>query len=108
VTDNEATNHPIQGGAADIVDAATIRWMQLLERKGDYHTRVWPILQIHDDLRAEVSIDYAETAIRDLVASMRCSKRLVSAITGKSYEMPFEVEAKMGPNHLALKEVEIA
>jgi DNA polymerase-1 len=108
VTDNEATNHPIQGGAADIVDAATIRWMQLLERKGDYHTRVWPILQIHDDLRAEVSIDYAETAIRDLVASMRCSKRLVSPITGKSYEMPFEVEAKMGPNHLALKEIEIS
>jgi len=105
VADTEATNHPVQGGAADIVDAATIRWIRLLEKKGDYHTRVWPILQIHDDLRAEVEIGYAETALRDLITCMRCSKRLVSPITGRGYEMPFEVEGKMGPNHLDLKEV---
>lgn len=105
VADTEATNHPIQGGAADIVDAATIRWHELLIRKGDYHKRVWPIMQIHDDLRAEVVRGYELEALKDLVDCMRCSKKLVSPITGKSYEMPFEVEGKIGPNHRDLKEV---
>jgi DNA polymerase-1 len=103
VPDTEATNHPVQGGAADIVDTATIRWMQLLEEKGDYHTRVWPIMQLHDDLRAEVSVDYAEQALEDLMSSMRCSKKLTSPITGKTYHMAFEVEGKLGPNHLDLR-----
>jgi uracil-DNA glycosylase family 4 len=102
VPDTEATNHPVQGGAADIVDAATIKWMQLLEEKGDYHTRVWPNMQIHDDLRAEVTIDYAQQALEDLMSSMRCSKKLASPITGKTYHMPFEVEGKVGFNHLDL------
>lgn len=103
VPDTEATNHPIQGGASDIVDAATIRWMRLLEEKGDYHTRVWPNIQLHDDLRAEVNINYAEQALTDLMTSMRCSKKLTSPITGKQYDMAFEVEGKIGPNHLDLK-----
>jgi DNA polymerase-1 len=107
VPDTEATNHPIQGGAADIVDAATIRWMRLLEEKGDYHTRVWPIMQIHDDLRAEVTVDYAEQALKDLMTSMRSVKKVPSPITGKTYEMPFEVEGKIGVNHLDLKTVNL-
>jgi hypothetical protein len=77
--------------------------MRLLEEKGDYHTRVWPNIQLHDDLRAEVSIDYAEQALTDLMTSMRCSKKLTSPITGKQYDMAFEVEGKIGPNHLDLK-----
>lgn len=105
VPDTEATNHPIQGGASDIVDAATIRWIRLLEEKGDYHTRVWPNMQIHDDLRAEVTADYAEQALKDLMASMTCMKKVSSPITGKTYDMPFTVEGKIGPNHLELKAV---
>lgn len=103
VADTEATNHPIQGGAADIVDAGTIRWMRLLEEKGDYHTRVWPIMQIHDDLRAEVTADYAPQALEDLMRSLRCAKKVTSPITGRTYDMAFEVEGKIGPNHLDLR-----
>ena len=105
VPDTEATNHPIQGGAADVVDAATIRWIERLKTKGDYHTRVWPVMQIHDDLRAEVSSDYAEQALQDLMDCMRCSRRIKSAVTGKVYEMKFEVEGKIGPNHLDLAKI---
>jgi uracil-DNA glycosylase family 4 len=99
VLDTEATNHPIQGGAADIVDEATLRWAELLHKKGDYHRRVWPVLQIHDDLRAEVSADYAHEALEDLKNCLRCTKKITSPITGRTYEMPFEVEGKIGRNH---------
>lgn len=105
VQDTEAVNHPIQGGAADIVDAATIRWIELLKKKGDYHKRVWPIMQIHDDLRAEVVKGYETEALRDLINCMRCSKKIISPITGKNYEMAFEVEGKIGLNHRDLKEI---
>lgn len=105
VMDTEATNHPIQGGASDIVDEATLRWDALLRRKGDYHKRVWPIMQIHDDLRAEVTKGYEHEALKDLMDCMRCSKKITSPITGKIYEMPFEVEGKIGLNHQELEEV---
>jgi DNA polymerase-1 len=103
--DTETTNHPIQGGASDIVDEATKRWIRRLKETGKYHTEVWPMLQLHDDLRAEVRWDCAEEALETLMECMRCTKQVKSPITGRTYDMKFEVEGKIGVNHLDLKEM---
>jgi uracil-DNA glycosylase family 4 len=51
---NECANHPIQGGGADIMNAATRKLAVLLKSMGLYRNGVWIILQIHDALYLEV------------------------------------------------------
>ena len=101
----ETTNHPIQGGAGDIVDDATKRWTRELKRRNWYHTKVWPCLQIHDDLRGEALADYAEEAAHMLAECMRDEREARSIVTGKVYPMCFDVEASIGDNHGKYDEV---
>lgn len=98
VKPTEAANHPIQGGAGDIVSEATIRWTEFLKAKGDYWTRVFPCLQIHDSLAAEVREDYAEQALVDLMRCMTTSKRLTCVLDGKERQMNFTTDGSIGPN----------
>jgi uracil-DNA glycosylase family 4 len=51
---NETANHPIQGMAADIANAALRRLVRWLKELGLYRNGIWPILQIHDALYLEV------------------------------------------------------
>jgi uracil-DNA glycosylase family 4 len=104
VADTEAANHPVQAGAGDVMAEATIRWINLLQAKGDYHVRVFPCLQIHDDLRAEVDADYALTALRDLLECMVTVKSFKSPVTHVTNVMLFTAEGSIGPNHADLVE----
>jgi uracil-DNA glycosylase family 4 len=101
IPDTETANHPIQGGAGDLMAEATIKWITRLKGSGDYHTRVWPCLQIHDDLRAEVSIDYAPEALRSLLDCMVSVKSYTSPVTNKLNVMGFVAEGSIGRNHAA-------
>lgn len=105
VPDTEASNHPIQGGAGDIAGEAAIRWTALLKKKGDYHTRVFPNIQLHDAYYAYVQEDYAEEALHDLMASMYCEKDAVSPVTGKTYHMVYSVEGQIGHDLKNMEEV---
>jgi DNA polymerase-1 len=105
VPDTEASNHPIQGGAGDIAGEAAIRWTQFLKDKGDYHTRIFPNLQIHDAYYAYAREDYAEQAVRDLMECMHCEKSAVSPVTGKTYTMVYSVEGQLGYDLAHMKEV---
>jgi uracil-DNA glycosylase family 4 len=104
VPDTEAANHPIQGGAGDLMAEATIRWTEHLKGSGDYHTRVWPCLQIHDDLRAEVTTDYAPEALRSLLECMVSVKTYRSPVTNKLNAMGFVAEGSIGHNHAAFSD----
>lgn len=105
VPDTEASNHPIQGGAGDIAGEAAIRWIELLQAKGDYHTRVFPNIQIHDAYYAYAREDYAEQALQDLLECMYCEKDAMSPVTKKPYHMVYSVEGQMGHDLKNMKEV---
>jgi DNA polymerase I-like protein with 3'-5' exonuclease and polymerase domains len=104
VPETEAANHPIQGGAADIVGERTLLWIEYLKMKQVLHTRVWPNLQIHDALYAEVDEDYAEEAARDLAFCLVCEKTVRSVVTGQEHTMRFSVDVSIGPDLYSLKE----
>jgi uracil-DNA glycosylase family 4 len=101
VPDTEAANHPIQGGAGDLMAEATLKWTNRLKGSGDYQTKVWPCLQIHDDLRAEVTIDYAPEALRSLLECMISVKSYRSPVTNRMNVMGFVAEGSIGRNHAA-------
>ena len=102
----EAANHPIQGGAGDIVAEATIRWTEHLRNKGDYWTRVFPCLQIHDSLAAEVEESYAEQALEDLMRCMTMTKEWICELDGKKRRMHFTADGSIGPNLYEMTERE--
>jgi DNA polymerase-1 len=101
VPDTEAANHPVQGGAGDLMAEATLAWTARLKGSGDYHTKVWPCLQIHDDLRAEVLEEYAPEAMRSLLECMVSVKTYRSPVTQKLNVMGFLAEGSIGRNHAA-------
>jgi len=92
----ETANHPIQGGAADIINMATLRWVWELEDEGLYHDGVWPILQIHDALYAEVDEDIAQQEAERLERCMFTELEHVSPITGRTNRLRFPAEASVG------------
>lgn len=104
IPDTETSNHPVQGGAGDLMAEATLKWTERLKGSGDYHTRVWPCLQIHDDLRAEVDIDYAQEALRSLLECMVSVKSYRSPVTNRLNVMGFVAEGSIGRNHAAFDE----
>jgi hypothetical protein len=61
-------------------------------------------LQIHDDLRAEVTADYAPKALRSLLECMVSVKTYRSPVTNKLNAMGFIAEGSIGHNHAAFSD----
>jgi len=99
---NECANFPIQGMAADIMNAATIRLIDMLREKDLYRNGIWIIMQVHDALYLEVADEYQgskylpDLAAKYLEESMYCEIEYQSPVTGRTNTMKFPAEAKVG------------
>lgn len=93
---NENANHPIQGMAADIINASTERLVARLEEEGIYRNGAWIILQVHDAWYVEAEEQYAELVKGILEETMYCEITYTSPVTGEPNTMHFTAEAKIG------------
>lgn len=87
-----ARNHPVQGGASDIVNYATLRWINELKASGVYWKSVWPVLQIHDYLSAEVLEENAAEEAERLSRCLYTELTVTSPISGSKNSMKFPVD----------------
>jgi len=89
--ERQATNHPIQGTAADIIKIAMLRAREaLLENDLSKSARL--VLQIHDELIFEMDDSVISQATEIIKREME------SAVSEKSKEVPILVDVKMGHN----------
>jgi len=95
---NECANHPIQGFAADIMNAATLRLVRRLKKEGLYRKGIRIILQIHDALYLEVKKGLEEYAKEMLAECMTTEMTTKSQVTGKTHTMRFPVDAQIAMN----------
>jgi DNA polymerase-1 len=95
---NEACNHPIQGLAADIMNAATLRLVDELKARGWYLNEAFIILQIHDALYLEAREKIAEEVAKVLEECMTTQITYESPITGKENTMHFPASASISRN----------
>ena len=86
-----AMNSPIQGTAADIIKLAMIAVYEELQKRG-LKSRL--ILQIHDELLIEASIDEAEEVRRLLKESMEKVVQLSVPLTADVHEGTSLYDAK--------------
>ena len=91
-----ARNHPVQGGAGDIMNLATIRWVDSLIASGVYWTSVWPTLQIHDYLASEVLEEYAAQEAVRLAREMYTELTYESPVARSTNTMKFPMETFVG------------
>lgn len=95
-SDTVARNHPVQGLAGDIANDGTIRWVDALQRDGAYWKWIWPTLQIHDYLAAEVLEEHAvEEALR-LEKELFTEITFASPVSGGTNTMKFPVNSFIG------------
>jgi len=92
----DCANHPIQGTAADIMNLGTLRWVDSLKEVGRYNAGVWPILQVHDAMFAEVEIPFVEEELQRLQNCLSMDLDIKSPVTGEIVNMSFPAEAVMG------------
>lgn len=95
---NEACNHPIQGLAADLMNSATLRFVDALVDRGWYRRDAFIILQIHDALYIEAREDIAEEVARLLEECMTTEITYRSPVTGEENTMRFPAEASIATN----------
>lgn len=91
-----AKNHPVQGGAGDIANEGTLRWVDSLRKDGVYLDKVFPTIQIHDSLGAEVVEEYADQEAERLAEMLYTEIEYTSPISGTKNFMRFPAEAKVG------------
>ena len=95
---NECANHPIQGMAADIINASTERLISRLKERKIYRDGAWIILQVHDAWYLEVEEQYADEVRAMLQEAMECRIEYTSPVTGETNWMRFTAEASIGSN----------
>jgi uracil-DNA glycosylase family 4 len=98
VVPTEAANHPIQGLAADIMNQATRRLIERLEKEGLYRNGAWIIMQIHDAIYLEVEEQYAVQVAHIVEECLQTELTLQSIVTGLEHRMAFPAEAEIGYN----------
>lgn len=89
--ERQAVNSPIQGGAADITNAALVRLDIALEP-----FRSHALLQVHDSIMCEVAAD----ELAEVIPLMRS----VLETAPKGFRVPLIVEAEVGSNWGEMKE----
>lgn len=89
--------------AADVMDLGMFRYWQSLKEAGRYLNGVWPVLQIHDALFAEVREEWAEEERRRLEECLSCELDLRNPVSGRSVRIKLPAEAVIGPNVKAVK-----
>lgn len=99
----DCANFPIQSTAADIMDRGMLRYRDSLRKAGRYLNGVWPILQIHDSLFAEVREEWAEEERARLEECLSCEETIMNPITGRKVWVKLPAEAKIGPHVKAVK-----
>jgi len=91
-----AKNHPVQGGAGDVMNLATLKWIDDLKASGAYWTTVWPTLQVHDSLSAEVLEEHAEEEADRLKRTLYTELTFSSPISKTTNSMKFPVDVTIG------------
>jgi len=92
----DCANHPIQSTAADVVNLGTERWVNSMKKDEVYNIEVFPILQIHDSLFAEVEIAKVEQERKRLEECLYWEGEIVSPVTGKGVFVKLPAEANIG------------
>lgn len=91
-----AKNHPVQGGAGDVMNLATLRWLDDLKASGAYWTTVFPTLQVHDSLSSEVLEEHAEEEADRLKRMLYTELTYTSPISKTTNSMKFPAEVTIG------------
>ncbi len=91
-----AKNHPVQGGASDVMNEGTLRWIDDLKAAGAYWTRVWPTLQVHDSLSAEVLEEHTEEEADRLKRMLYTEITYRSPISQMTNTMRFPADVSIG------------
>lgn len=101
VSPNQAANFPIQGMAAQVVNAATLRLADKLKALGLYRDGVWIILQTHDELTLEVEdVRHGDTTLPEFMAQLLSDVlytrlSVVSEVTGRRVELDLTAESEI-------------
>jgi hypothetical protein len=82
--------------AADIINTQTQVWVDDLKRAGRYNAGVWPILQVHDAIFAEVEIPFVEEERQRLEDCLSTTLTITSPVNGEDITMTFPAEATFG------------
>jgi len=90
------TNHCVQGGASDLVNEGTMRWIRELKEAGAYWNTVYPTVQTHDFLAAEVKEGHEHKEAERLEKCLYSEVTYKSPVSGSKNTMKFPAEAKIG------------
>ncbi len=96
VSPTVARSHPVQGGAGDVMNEGTLRWIDDLKTREVYWTTVYPALQIHDSLAAEVVEEHAEEEAERLKSALFTEITYASPVSGTTNSMRFPVDVFVG------------
>lgn len=99
----QAGNHPIQGGAGEVIKRAMVRWDREYRERANRMTEVRLCMQIHDELlflvRGEPESTKARRAARLVVEMLEADSR--------AYRVPIVAEAKVGNRWGEQKKLEV-
>ena len=101
-------NYPVQGFAtADLLPLALIRLHKCLKAMVKPKPQSRIINTVHDSIIMDVHPDEKNTMIELLKRSMLCIPEECSTVFGVTFDMPIEIEMKIGTDWLNLEELKI-
>jgi len=84
---NQAKNFPIQGGGADIINAAVVRLYRLLRKEG---LKALIVLQIHD----EIVVDSPKEEVKKVAELMK--EAMTNPMPGFEFFVPMAIDLRVG------------
>jgi len=101
-------NYPVQGFAtADLLPLALIRLHKCLKAMVKPKPQSRIINTVHDSIIMDVHPDEKNTMVELLKRSMLCIPEECSTVFGVTFDMPIEIEMKIGTDWLNLEELKI-
>lgn len=108
LAERTATNAPIQGTAADIIKIAMVD-VDIMLRAENWHDKIFPTLQIHDELVYEVPDELVKlfaAKLKVVMESVMTSHHeLIDSSVAKALDVPITVSVEAGINLENMKSV---
>ena len=108
LAERTATNAPIQGTAADIIKLAMVDMDQVI-RKHNWQDKIFPILQIHDEIVYEVPdemvSDFSHVLKKTMESVLVNHKDDIDMSVAQTIDIPITVSVEVGDNLGEMKDV---
>jgi DNA polymerase I-like protein with 3'-5' exonuclease and polymerase domains len=99
----EIKNYPVQGTGGEVVQLVLGRLIRLFIDKDFYGQRAFLCNTVHDCVWVDMHPDVVDEVISDMLPIMQSIPELLAERHGMVVDVPFPVEAEVGPNMYDLK-----